>query len=346
MEPSDVVLMAMMEKKQMTVATTVRTMRGLRATPKALMLTTALALMTVLFSFFLLSAVLAASDPSLPGLPTSFRTQIEATIVNKNYTLSFYEWVDEPNQRGRFDTYYPRSHAAFHETGFTSTIYNYATDSYIHRNDTGCFKGNLEDLGDRLPFGGSTGSGAHIGTTQEIFRFGSQFDERYMGQEHVRGMLCDHWQSTASFGSNLIVAVNWYFTAKNWDTAATGSSRVPVRVHLTGTLTGQGGHNFEHFYDYVAFHVGNASLNPSHGDAEAVYQIPCGVLCRGDSRILSPSSNCPSTSLSSSTSLSIGATTAVALGTLLIGLVIGLGATKIIKKKGAAVPYQKQQDDL
>ena len=99
------------------------------------------------------------SAMSLPALPTTFTCRVQANIVNKNYSISIHEWVDEPNNRGRVDTYRASNNvpggstSRNAETGYTSDLYLYDTDTYIHTNSSGCYGNSLESLGPRLPFG-------------------------------------------------------------------------------------------------------------------------------------------------------------------------------------------------
>lgn len=76
------------------------------------------------------------------------------------------------------------------------------------------------------------GPGAHIGTTEEIFRFG-MFNETYLGRGSVRGIICDHWNSAMNLPS-ISMQLDWYFSAEFWDTPQAQSKRIPVRLHLRG----------------------------------------------------------------------------------------------------------------
>ena len=101
------------------------------------------------------------------------------TFFQQNYSITIHEWVDEDNNRARIDEYRTADMVGgTGETGYTSSLYLYDTDSYIHTNDTGCYGDSLESRGRALPTGGTTGADARIGSTAEMFRFGAQMQAR------------------------------------------------------------------------------------------------------------------------------------------------------------------------
>merc|ERR1712232_1517240 len=63
----------------------------------------------------LLGCVLCDSaDPVLPTLPDRWQVTIEASIVNKNYTMTQHEVYDYPNNRIHLSTRSPRSQQTHH----------------------------------------------------------------------------------------------------------------------------------------------------------------------------------------------------------------------------------------
>lgn len=81
--------------------------------------------MSIVSALVMATCLAIAASMELPKLPAVFSTRVEATIVNKNYTLVSHEWVDEPNNVGRVDTYVVNQ--AGNETMRSSTYYLYTT---------------------------------------------------------------------------------------------------------------------------------------------------------------------------------------------------------------------------
>eukprot|EP00730_Choanoeca_flexa_P016433 TRINITY_DN7758_c0_g1_i2.p1 TRINITY_DN7758_c0_g1~~TRINITY_DN7758_c0_g1_i2.p1 ORF type:complete len:281 (+),score=44.85 TRINITY_DN7758_c0_g1_i2:204-1046(+) len=227
----------------------------------------------------LLLLVTFGSAMELPKLPEVFSTRVEANIVNKNYTMVQHEWVDEPNNIGRVDFFTINSTTGI--SSHSSAFYFYDIDEYAFIDDDGnCSAGPLEDLGRRLPFAGTTGPNATIGTTADFFRFGQEMNETYMGTETVRGILCNHWLAVRTISFNLTNAttnvtipmsinmtLDWYFAHPDWDKPNSGDFQAPVRLKLQGM--GRDG-PYLHYYDYVTF---SSVLHTHHGDTASIFQV-------------------------------------------------------------------------
>lgn len=209
---------------------------------------------------------LAINEPPLPDLPESFEVTVEAVIVNKNYSMTMVEHYDYDNNVISFFRNTPEKHVwtvdyIDHDESITISYDPTAPGvSAFHGNSSNPLARNCtlhaasEFVVDQKSH--------HLKTTEEMFRFGKQFDEMYLGQESVRGIPCDHWvhnitHPTFNNGTSEY-ALHWYFAVEDW--IADGLHRVPVRARIIGTSTQQDGRStdFDHYYEYMNFHTGRS----------------------------------------------------------------------------------------
>lgn len=122
------------------------------------------------------------SSPKLPTLPTAFSTLVEVNIVNKNYSALFKEYYDQEADKGRIEQT---------KDGQTyMDIYDYALDEVLHVNlssktCTVTPASHPEEGHFHFSF---FGFGAHIESVSQLFKFGSQYNETYLGISSVRGI--------------------------------------------------------------------------------------------------------------------------------------------------------------
>jgi len=311
----------------------------------------------------LLGCVLAidCADPVLPTLPARWQVTIEATIANKNYTMTQHEVYDYPNNRIHLSTRSPRSQQTQHtlqllDLGLVLTWTGEDTPpsdcvgmpsfhSDGHQDFMADAAGHLRPSANFLAFGGANRT------------------EVYQGRETVRGIECDAWLSTGSIPNYGWWNLTYYFVASDW--SAHGSvhadvDSVPVRAKLVGAKTSAPAHDYYHIYEFIGWaphsndnaflppaqisETFNSSAEPRcdiseyciHGGASAAHEQVCRdknhehtlafLVSTNSTQVCSssaeaPDPRCPFSAQSSS---SQGANTAVAaIVSLLGGIVIG-----------------------
>lgn len=212
--------------------------------------------------------------PELPELPNQYRLFVEANIINKNYSTEIEESYDGPGNRG--------SSYSITDTKHIFSTYDYKTGQSINvdvlTND--CFVYNMSDIPFNLyGFVIINGTG-HIGGVKDIFTFGAQFNETYMGTDVIRGIQCDRWQACIynEFGpSATTLTLDYYFSRPGYK-MANGAEQVPVRAEIIGTTK----HSrpippdraFHHIYEFIA-----VDPKPTFSDRE--FEPPIGVVCDG-----------------------------------------------------------------
>ncbi|XP_041459070.1 uncharacterized protein LOC121410823 [Lytechinus variegatus] len=214
--------------------------------------------------------------PPLPKLPTQYRLRIEANIKNKDYSLEMQEYYDQPGNRGASDTL---------SRGFQShTSYNYNTGQSITTIGDRCFVANMSTTPFNL-YGFELVDGSpHIGGVNDIFTFGGKYNETYIGQEYVRGILTNRWQNCMYIEStNQTYLLDYFFSIPSHKTAG-GGGEIPVRAVMNGTgqtyVPGPGGepiplptrHSFYHIYDFF-------EVIPGPVTEERAFEPPLGFMC-------------------------------------------------------------------
>eukprot|EP00457_Paulinella_chromatophora_P002800 gb/GEZN01002805.1/.p1 GENE.gb/GEZN01002805.1/~~gb/GEZN01002805.1/.p1 ORF type:complete len:731 (-),score=76.33 gb/GEZN01002805.1/:111-2303(-) len=226
----------------------------------------------------MLLALLASTANSLPlpKFPDSFTSVIEATIVDKNYTVEMKEYFDYAKQRTRSESHRGCQDLrcsiytiSMHDLNKTLTVTQTEGEEGI------CVVSEI-----RGPFGSG-----HLRSSTEIFE-GSRTAFVYKGVAKARGIDCNWWQATDQMPDfrypdqiNITYTLNYYFSAPNWDFHEGNASRVlPVRAELMGchlNLTSMiCSNHFLHYYEYVRF-------SPFVAQDEQLWRFP-------------PSAHCPS----------------------------------------------------
>ena len=122
-----------------------------------------------------------ASGPKLPDLPTAFSTMVQATFAEENYTAIFFESYDQKADKGLF--YRVRD-------GIKHTdIYDYTLEEVIHIDGNNCTVSSTINHTEHGHFNFfEFGPGAHIESVAELFKFGKEYNETYIGVSDVRGI--------------------------------------------------------------------------------------------------------------------------------------------------------------
>lgn len=217
------------------------------------------------------------ASPKLPTLPTAFSTLVEVNIVNKNYSALFKEYYDQEADKGRIEQT---------KDGQTyMDIYDYALDEVLHVNlssktCTVTPASHPEKGHFHFSF---FGFGAHIESVSELFKFGSQYNETYLGVSSVRGIRCHHWRACIS-NNHSSYYLDYFFSASDWKTTWVAHNSTVIRATINGTsesfkrMNGSivplnKTHNFYHVYDFFDF-------RPGPPDASS-FQLPAGLYCAG-----------------------------------------------------------------
>ena len=158
------------------------------------------------------------------------------------------------------------------EKGEAKTMFLYDLGEYFHLNRSGCFGGQIASLLSGIMNGGD----AHvIPSSKQLFNFAQEGQaEQYVGTQSIDGVPCNHWRSEVSMGSTSMF-LDYYFSVPEWSSPESGTSQVPVMLHLKGTSS-RDGHPFEHYYTFGHFRAGPithdhefyvpASLTPCQGN--------------------------------------------------------------------------------
>jgi hypothetical protein len=219
----------------------------------------------------------AYSDPStpVPTLPSQFSTVVEANLLNSNEEVIVREYFDEIKNRGRLELTTPRydGYALFDydlQEIFLLPDFDTEEDCVVRKiaqSDTFV----MNTFGFRLQNGS-----VHIGTVSDYFQLANTSAILYLGEESVRGIPCNHWQ-TCTVSNNGSYLIDYYFSRAdtNW-TSAFNDDPVPVQITVSGNLFKQGlERNITNIYTFIAFNAGPDSV------PDEVFRPPTGVSCKG-----------------------------------------------------------------
>ncbi|RUS92161.1 hypothetical protein EGW08_000014 [Elysia chlorotica] len=214
--------------------------------------------------------------PPIPELPRQYSLRVEANILQKRWTTEVEEHYDSINQRA--------SLAVSFNGSTVYSIFNFKSEERydIYPNGT-CFASRAGvDYFGFVKMAGPKGQRPAMATINQVFKFGTGFNQTYVGKDMVRGIPVDHWTSCRQWerwGAKF--QLDFYFSDPDF-ISASGSEQIPVRIVLNGSADNvgsmhesvQGSHRFEHMYEFVSVRTGP----PKDLD---VFQVPPGVYCRG-----------------------------------------------------------------
>jgi hypothetical protein len=213
----------------------------------------------------------------LPKLPQQFSVSIEASIGGRNTTVIISEYYDGIGQRGRIDASQNFQDPQVFREG--SLIADYASDQsfyiqYMDSKAVNCMVVPLEN--DRFinftfhEYPGPNGT-VRIGSVNDIFMFGDMMNLTYIGQEFVRGILCDRWQYCFQ-SPNITYRTDYYFSVEGWAHPNNGS-RVPVIITVNGlNRDGDSNRTVKNTYTFTSFNP-----NPPRDE---LLSVPQGVICK------------------------------------------------------------------
>jgi len=121
----------------------------------------------------------SSKGPKLPSLPNAFVAEIGATFVNRNYSMLFTEYYDKDANRGAI--------RRIRDGQSTYSIYNYNENEMmkVDTKNKNCTVTEISTMHGH-PFFGRNSS--KIESTADLFRFGAEFNETFIGNVTVRGI--------------------------------------------------------------------------------------------------------------------------------------------------------------
>lgn len=213
--------------------------------------------------------------PQLPKLPDQFTVNIEANILQKNYTINLREVYDYPNNRVMIERYDPKTGEK------VRTVINMRDNSsHTYFANQTCV---VMAINGSQHFGFLVdANSSHLISVKNLLHFGDELGEKYIsGSETVRGIPVHHWQACLKIPASNGTFLLDYFFSKGEGYYINGIlETVPLRAVINGTaksLSRNGStspeyHNFYHIYDFIDF-------NPGPIQDPSVFEIPVGTFC-------------------------------------------------------------------
>ena len=209
-------------------------------------------------------------NPPIPNLPRQFSAVIEANYLQSNQSVLAREYFDEIGNRGRFEI------NSDSDGSMTIGIFDFNLNEVFLITRGGCTVQKADAPSPQISqfFGFRVENGTVlIGTVANFFRLNSNTSANYLGQEDVRGISCDHWQ-TCTVMEDKSYTLDYYFSTAYWTFAANPNrSQIPVQVILEGWR--DDGAYINHVYSFVDFVSGPRSV------PNGVFMVPTGLACRG-----------------------------------------------------------------
>jgi hypothetical protein len=214
----------------------------------------------------LLAASAVAQDKDLPELPLDFSLAIEANFEDRQRTLHFNQYhmpslgFDRVEYIVR-DTLYVRI-VDFNTKSVTNLVYEQPVPNINRKPEDvpqvlNCTVSNFTGAA----FDGGDQSDTLTNFTSMFF-FGGDFDETYLGEKLVRGIVADHWVhrfiDTAPFQRpGMAVKANYtqdfYFSQSDWSVDGRKRAAVPLMSVVAGTYNDT---EFSNTYVFSDFRVG------------------------------------------------------------------------------------------
>ncbi|KAL0489979.1 coiled-coil domain-containing protein [Acrasis kona] len=167
-----------------------------------------------------------------PTLPSRFRLSAEMTFVNQNSTTGYEMWYDQQDNQFKFE-YVDDNEVNEQYWDLKRNIHYTANRDAKTCQVTDPSKETNTQLTNQ------------VFSPQQLFNFGENYTELYKGQNTIRGIRCDRWDSTfnRTYTRNNVdytyqYTLSSYFSVSNWKSLGitNGQDRVPIRSHAKGTL--------------------------------------------------------------------------------------------------------------
>lgn len=118
-------------------------------------------------------------EQKLPSLPLQFTAHVEATIVNKNYSMLLTEYYDNEANKGAVKI------VRNGRTSYSIYNYNYNEMMAIDLKNKTCVMQEIQTMHGHPAFGRNS---SRIEGIADLFRFGAKFNETFLGKATVRGI--------------------------------------------------------------------------------------------------------------------------------------------------------------
>ena len=218
------------------------------------------------------------NDLPIPDLPDQFSFTAELSVTESNVTGILAYYYDGPGNRGRIEIrfeYYERPATQtfildynlgeiFNVSFGDCTVYAIADDPLILNSTFGI---NLQN------------GSSHIGAPF-IQRTTHGMPTRYVGEDFVRGIRTQRWQTCFAEQDSYNELDDYHFVAKDWDYAGQGqildmTQMVPVQLAMSTHFSSPYSTDDYRIYSFVDFRAGPDSV------PDSLFRIPNGLACKG-----------------------------------------------------------------
>ena len=220
------------------------------------------------------------SDLPVPDLPDQFSFTLEQSAKEFNATAILIMYYDGPGNRGRLET----------RAGdlYEVEIFDYTLGEIFTISGDVCSVSAIADNPYYLVFGFEDRNGtSHIGSPRTFLEgLEEGVSTRYVGEDMVRGIPTQHWQSCFTIENSYSNLNEFYFAAEGWDYAGQGGN-----LDMTQMVPVQYTRNFRsksYYYDVndttvdsdITYHIVGFRAGPD-SVPDSLFRIPNGLACTG-----------------------------------------------------------------
>lgn len=216
-------------------------------------------MLVLLSSFLLIGVVHADNGMDFPSLPDSFSAEIEANILEKNYSLIVREYYDYDNNRYRIEN---------HNSQYSHIeLCDFNSQHHYEVNVTASNEFNCKVSPSTTCRMGPRSK--HIKKASDFLKGSNDTDYYYTGEAVERGIRCDTWEATVMFNMStfpsrgpgprpdyLEYTLLWYFAKPSWSIMKESNHSVPISLHMEGgeyLNTGTLMKPFNHYYNFIDY---------------------------------------------------------------------------------------------
>ena len=221
-------------------------------------------------------------DLPVPNLPDQFSFISEVSLREFNYTYVLTEYYDGPGNRGRLETRY--------DDLLSFEIFDYNLGEIFRVFGDDCIVLAIDDnqpYGSLSSFGIENRNGtSHIGSPRTFLEgLGEGVLTRYIGEDIIRGIRTQHWQSCFTVENIYSYLTDYYFVTKAWDYAGRGQTldmtqMVPVQFTRGIRTMNYNGTVDNDYLDYLTYSIVDFRAGPG-SVPESVFRVPNGLACTG-----------------------------------------------------------------
>ncbi len=221
-----------------------------------------------------------SGDPPLPSIPNQFVSTIEGNLLSRSQSIVIKEYYDQIGDRGRLEVYANGTKA----TG----IFDYNLEEiFVTTNRNGGDECVVHEISptSRDPFGRTFGftevnGTIHIGSPAAFLEMiGGNNSAIYQGNDTIRGIPVQRWQSCISVPNNSYVISYFFASQSEWTFGeqVDMSVMIPLEFSVNASFVTPFGRidNAYNIYSFVNFQSGPNSV------PDDVFQVPAGLVCKG-----------------------------------------------------------------